>query len=523
MQFGGCHPTDGCQFRDRYDGAKFPFLGAQRHLRQRPARRAAVHGPVLRRRADRHHRRSRCRTCRRSSRRRPSRASKFGDEVAGDQPHVAACSTGSASRRQIVLMHQGDDTEGGGPNDCKLVPGPATAIAQNASAVGRRRSSPAHSHQQYNCAVTDPAGNPRPLIQGLSFGRLLSVVDLKIDKRTRDVVRDETVAHNEIVTRTVTPDPAVQALVDEAKTQVGADRQRAGRLDHRRPRAGRAGRPASRRSATSSPTRSSAATQSNNASDRDHEPGRHPRRPHLRQLAGGRGRRRGDLRRGVRGAAVQQHHADDHADRCPAQDRAGAAVAAAAGRLGDVRILQISSSLHYTWSQSARDRFEGLEHHGRRSAGRPGRATYRVSVNNFLAAGGDGFAEFANGTDLAGGPVDLDAFTAYLTAQPEPGAAARRPHHRGAVAGSTASPYPRRRRPPGRRRRLFVPVRLERPNRTAPSPADRSGEFHQFRSECWGCNRADTGASSILTAGCPDTSRPAGRGQVMPCHCGTRT
>jgi 5'-nucleotidase len=37
-------------------------------------------------------------------------------------------------------------------------------------------------------------------------------------------------------------------------------------------------------------------------------------------------------------------------------------------------------------------------------------------VNNFLAAGGDGFAAFTNGTDLTGGPVDLDAFTAYLTA-----------------------------------------------------------------------------------------------------------
>jgi 5'-nucleotidase len=44
--------------------------------------------------------------------------------------------------------------------------------------------------------------------------------------------------------------------------------------------------------------------------------------------------------------------------------------------------------------------------------------TYRVSVNNFLAAGGDGFAEFASGTEIAGGPVDLDAFTAYLTANP---------------------------------------------------------------------------------------------------------
>jgi 5'-nucleotidase len=43
-------------------------------------------------------------------------------------------------------------------------------------------------------------------------------------------------------------------------------------------------------------------------------------------------------------------------------------------------------------------------------------ATYRVSVNNFLAAGGHGFTVFADGTDLTGGPIDLDAFTAYLGA-----------------------------------------------------------------------------------------------------------
>ena len=39
-------------------------------------------------------------------------------------------------------------------------------------------------------------------------------------------------------------------------------------------------------------------------------------------------------------------------------------------------------------------------------------------MNNFLAAGGDGFTVFTQGTDLVGGPMDLDAFTAYLTAHP---------------------------------------------------------------------------------------------------------
>ncbi|HEX6247585.1 MAG TPA: bifunctional metallophosphatase/5'-nucleotidase [Nocardioidaceae bacterium] len=42
--------------------------------------------------------------------------------------------------------------------------------------------------------------------------------------------------------------------------------------------------------------------------------------------------------------------------------------------------------------------------------------TYRVTVNNFLAGGGDGFSVLTGGTNAVTGPIDLDAFTAYLTA-----------------------------------------------------------------------------------------------------------
>ena len=63
-------------------------------------------------------------------------------------------------------------------------------------------------------------------------------------------MRDETHAHNEIVTRTVTPDPAVQAIVDEAVDQVGPDRQPAGRHDHREHRPGRRAVRGDARSAT---------------------------------------------------------------------------------------------------------------------------------------------------------------------------------------------------------------------------------------------------------------------------------
>ncbi|QYU66108.1 bifunctional metallophosphatase/5'-nucleotidase [Leptolyngbya sp. 15MV] len=44
--------------------------------------------------------------------------------------------------------------------------------------------------------------------------------------------------------------------------------------------------------------------------------------------------------------------------------------------------------------------------------------SYRVTMNSFLATGGDSFTMFNEGTDATTGPVDLDGFEAYLTAVP---------------------------------------------------------------------------------------------------------
>jgi 5'-nucleotidase len=44
-------------------------------------------------------------------------------------------------------------------------------------------------------------------------------------------------------------------------------------------------------------------------------------------------------------------------------------------------------------------------------------ATYRVTVNNFLAGGGDGFSVLTGGKNVVTGMIDLDAFAAYLTAK----------------------------------------------------------------------------------------------------------
>jgi 5'-nucleotidase len=45
-------------------------------------------------------------------------------------------------------------------------------------------------------------------------------------------------------------------------------------------------------------------------------------------------------------------------------------------------------------------------------------ARYRVSVNNFLASGGDGFSVLNQGTDTFDAGLDLDALEAWLATNP---------------------------------------------------------------------------------------------------------
>ncbi|WP_284618304.1 bifunctional metallophosphatase/5'-nucleotidase [Aquabacterium humicola] len=87
-------------------------------------------------------------------------------------------------------------------------------------------------------------------------------------------------------------------------------------------------------------------------------------------------------------------------------------------------LLHPSASLRYRWVAAAP--------HGQRAQditidGAPLRpeATYRVTVNSYLAEGGDGFVLLKNGRDRLGGELDLDALLAYLGSTPAPAAAPR--------------------------------------------------------------------------------------------------
>lgn len=78
-------------------------------------------------------------------------------------------------------------------------------------------------------------------------------------------------------------------------------------------------------------------------------------------------------------------------------------------------ILQPSEGFTYTWQSDAAP---GERVRDMRLDGAPvtPERTYRVTVNSFLADGGDGFVLLREGRDLKGGGPDLDALVAYLGA-----------------------------------------------------------------------------------------------------------
>jgi 5'-nucleotidase len=83
------------------------------------------------------------------------------------------------------------------------------------------------------------------------------------------------------------------------------------------------------------------------------------------------------------------------------------------GARGEPRVLQPSEGLSYTWQASAApgERVRELLLNGEPIVADK---KYRVTVNSFLAEGGDAFNLLRDGTDRIGGGLDIDALVAYL-------------------------------------------------------------------------------------------------------------
>lgn len=84
---------------------------------------------------------------------------------------------------------------------------------------------------------------------------------------------------------------------------------------------------------------------------------------------------------------------------------------------GDKRILQVSKGFSYAWNESAptgkKVEISSIKING---VSLDPNGFYRITVNGFLADGGDNFSVLKEGIDRTGGPHDMDALVSYLGA-----------------------------------------------------------------------------------------------------------
>ena len=117
----------------------------------------------------------------------------------------------------VVLLHEGgSQTPPPGDVDaCVGISGPIVAI--NAALDPEIDVLiTGHTHLPYNCTLPDSDGQPRIVTSAYSYGRVVSELNLVLDKRTHDVRRDLSTSTNHPVEQaSLTPDPALTAIIDK--------------------------------------------------------------------------------------------------------------------------------------------------------------------------------------------------------------------------------------------------------------------------------------------------------------------
>jgi 5'-nucleotidase len=207
MQNGGCHPTDGCQDGDGFAGADFQYLSANvfyegtdetvfpaYQVEQVDGVKIGFVGLTLEGT--------------------PSIVTPAG--VAGlefrDEAETINALVPELQAQDVesivILIHEGGfqtPSSSAFPNTCNGLNGAVVDIVNDLDkAVDVVISG--HTHQQYNCKM-----NGMLLTSAASFGRLVTDIDLKINRVTGDVLKAS--ANNVIVTRDVPADPAETAII----------------------------------------------------------------------------------------------------------------------------------------------------------------------------------------------------------------------------------------------------------------------------------------------------------------------
>src|SRR5882672_2086351 len=320
----------------------------------------------------------------------------------------------------VLVIHEGGETDGG-YNDCDHPRGEIFDIERALDPEIAVVFS-AHTHRAYVCKI-----GTRVVVQGASFGRLLSVVDVALDRASGQILRERTRARNEPVVNDRNgkrgADSDADADLARAFPALPARADVAALVeDYRRRAAPLAQQPAGRIAATFSRRADEggdfpagrliadaqlAATRTQGAQIAFTNPG------------------------GVRADLVAHNDGTvSYSDLFTMQPFGNSLVTMTLNgaqlkallemqwRRTDAeraRMLQPSRGFSYAWRRDApygeRIVAGSLRLNGELIGAS---TTVRVTVNSFLAAGGDGFRILHQGRDAAGGPLDIDALANHV-------------------------------------------------------------------------------------------------------------
>ncbi|WP_405132867.1 bifunctional metallophosphatase/5'-nucleotidase [Nocardia sp. NBC_01388] len=403
LQQGGC-AADGCSPGDPFSGAKFPYLAANvtDGNGQLPpglkawtmldigGHRIGVVGTVT---PDTAH----------IVMPEGIRGYTFGDEPDAINRYVPEIKAAGAET-VIALLHDGgaQHSEDGTQidyNGCAGIDPGVTDLAKRTDGAVKVMLT-AHSHQAYNCTI-----NGKVVTQAASFGRLITDVTLRFHDGTVDAK-----AVNRVVTRDIAPDPATTKLVDFFAAQV---KSRADRVIG----SATAPLPSAPDPAGDSPLGDVIADSMLAAM--------------APQQVVAAFMNPGGVRAGLTGGAItyaQAYTVQPFGNQVVAVALTGQQILSLLEQQWDnvskPGVLSVAG-ITYAYSDTApkgRKVIADSVHIG----GQPLNpvALYRVSTNNFLASGGDGFSVFTQSRDTQVGPIDLDAMESYLksrgTVEPPP-------------------------------------------------------------------------------------------------------
>jgi 5'-nucleotidase len=341
----------------------------------------------------------------------------------------------------VVLVHQGGSQVGSNEiNGC------AGGLAGSAIADVVRNLDNAvdlvvsgHTHTAYNCQLPNATGRLVPVTQAGAFGRVVSDIDLTINPSNGDVMSVS--ATNRVVDRSdaaTTPNAAVAALVSAYDALVAPiANQVIGSITQALPVTADAAcnTPAgelvadAQLAATAAPQFGGAQFALMNRGG--------VRSPGFNFTSSAVGEGDGNITYGE--AFTVQPFGNSLVTLTlttqNVKDVLEQQFAGCRGQLATAtRLMVPSAGLRYTWDGSAAcdARVRGLTL--TTAAGTETlvdvagtvlnpQKTWRVTINNFMATGGDGFATFQQGSSLLGGAQDIDALTAYLAAYKAPNAA----------------------------------------------------------------------------------------------------